>query len=103
MYGLTYGISQSLIFFMYTVVFRFGSYQITLPDDHVASAAFTDILVVFFALVLGALGTGQLGAFAPNYTEAKLSAGRIFQLLDRVPAIDSYSQEGLKPVSWSSL
>ena len=50
--------------------------------------------MVFFALVFGAAGAGQAGAFAPNYTKAKISASRIFFLLDRVPKIDSYSKEG---------
>ena len=50
--------------------------------------------MVFFALVFGAAGAGQAGAFAPNYAKAKLSASRIFFLLDREPVIDSYSEDG---------
>ena len=42
---------------------------------------------------------GQAGAFAPNYAKAKISANRIFALLDRRPAIDSYSEDGSKLVS----
>lgn len=32
---------------------------------------------------------GQALAFAPNFNAAKISAGRIFQLLDRTPKIIS--------------
>ena len=86
---------------MYAVVFRFGAYQILLPEDHIAHARFDQIIVVFFALVFGAAGAGQAGAFAPNYAKAKLSASRIFHLLDREPVIDSYSDDGEKLVSAS--
>lgn len=43
---------------------------------------------------------GQIAGFAPNYIKAKISAARIFALLDRVPLIDSYSTEGEKIVSF---
>ena len=54
---------------------------------------------VFFALVFGILAAGQASVYFPNYSKAKLSAKRIFELEDLVPAIDSYSEEGDKPVS----
>ena len=97
-YGITYAFSQGVIFLMYAVVFRFGAFQITLPDNNIASTSFDNIFVVFFALVFGAAGAGQAGAFAPNYAKAKLSANRIFHLIDREPVIDSYSEEGTELV-----
>ena len=48
--------------------------------------------------VFGALIAGQIASFAPDYVKAKVSAARIFLLLDRVPEIDSYSTEGQKLV-----
>ena len=98
-YGMTYGFSQSILFFMYAVVFRFGAYQVTRSPDHIAFAAYEDIFRVFTALVFGALTLGQAGAFAPNYAKAKVSANRIFSLLDLKPAIDSYSEDGDELVS----
>ena len=45
------------------------------------------------------MAAGQAGAFAPNYAKARLSANRIFALLDRLPATSVYfSEEGAKPV-----
>ena len=40
----------------------------------------------------------QGSAFAPNYAKARLSAKRIFALVDLVPSIDSFSEKGDKPV-----
>ena len=39
---------------------------------------------------------GQVASFAPDYVKAKVAAGRILDLFDRKPPIDSYSTEGLK-------
>ena len=100
-YGLTYGFSQSIIFFLYAIVFRFGAFQVTREPGHVAHLEFQDLFRVFLALVFGALTVGQAGAFAPNYAKAKVSANRIFALLDRMPEIDSYSEDGSKLVSVS--
>ncbi|MCG8623978.1 MAG: hypothetical protein MJE68_18560 [Proteobacteria bacterium] len=99
MYGLTYAISQVVIYLMYAVVFRFGAFQVTRDPGNIAHANFEDVFVAFIALVFGAIGAGQAGAFAPNYAKAKLSADRIFFLLDQVPVIDGYSEDGEKLVS----
>ncbi len=98
-YGLTYGFSQSLIFFMYATIFRFGAYQVTRDDDHIAYSEFTDVFRALLAMVFGALSVGQASSFAPNYAKAKVSANRIFALLDREPLIDSYSEDGERLVS----
>ena len=99
MYGLTYGFSQSILFFGYVITFGFGIYQVTRDTDHIAHANFADIFVVFSAIIFGAVSAGQASSFAPNYAKAKVSANRIYALLDREPVIDSYSEDGAKPVS----
>lgn len=48
------------------------------------------------SIQFGAMTAGQLASFAPDYVKAKVAAGRILDLFDRVPAIDSYSNEGIK-------
>ena len=98
-YGITFGFSQSIQFFMHAVVFRFGAFQVTQSPDHFAFIEFYDVFRVFIAVVFGAFTIGQAGAFAPNYAKAKVSANRIFALLDLKPAIDSYSEEGDELVS----
>lgn len=57
---------------------------------------------VFSAIVFGAMAVGQVSSFAPDYTKAKVSASHIIMIVEKVPEIDSYSTEGLKPVSLSS-
>ena len=49
-------------------------------------------------MFFGILSASQGSTFAPNYAKARLSAKRIFALVDLVPSIDSYSEEGDKPV-----
>ncbi|XP_017672547.1 PREDICTED: multidrug resistance protein 1A-like [Lepidothrix coronata] len=52
---------------------------------------------VFSAVVFGAMALGETSSFAPDYAKAKISAAHLFQLFERVPSIDSYSEEGQKP------
>ncbi|RMC04951.1 hypothetical protein DUI87_18129 [Hirundo rustica rustica] len=52
---------------------------------------------VFSAVVFGAMALGQTSSFAPDYAKAKISAAHLFMLFERVPSIDSYSEEGDKP------
>lgn len=56
---------------------------------------------VFSAIVFGAVALGHASSFAPDYAKAKLSAAHLFSLFERQPLIDSYSGEGLWPVSSS--
>jgi len=53
----------------------------------------------FSAILFGALAISQASQFAPDYGKAKAAAAKIFALLDKQPAIDSYSTDGEKPVS----
>ena len=99
LYGLTYGFSQGALFFGYVITFTFGAFLVTRDHGDVIYTSFNNVFVVLFALVFGAMAAGQAGAFAPNYAKARLSANRIFALLDRIPATSVYcSEEGAKPV-----
>ena len=52
---------------------------------------------VFFSVLLGALNVGQASPYIEAFSIAKGSASAIFKIIDRVPSIDSFSQEGIKP------
>lgn len=54
---------------------------------------------MFAAIVFGAMSIGEQSHFAPDYGKGKEAAARLFMLFDREPAIDSFSEEGDKPVS----
>ena len=99
-YGLAYATSQSAVVLMYPIILRFGAFQVLLDPSNIAYIVFGDVFRVIFAVMFGGVGAGQAGAFAPNYTKARLSANRIFFLLDRKPVIDGYSEEGTKLVNF---
>ncbi|XP_061853387.1 ATP-binding cassette sub-family B member 5 [Colius striatus] len=90
-YGINYGVAQSAEYFINAAVFRFGAWLIV----HCLSN-FENVFIVFSSIVFAAMNVGQSASLAPDYGKARKSAQRIFQLLDRKPLIDSYSEEGRK-------
>uniref|UniRef100_A0A8C3RZ90 ATP-binding cassette sub-family B member 5 n=1 Tax=Chelydra serpentina TaxID=8475 RepID=A0A8C3RZ90_CHESE len=93
LYGFTYGVAQSANYFLDAVIFRFGAWLI-------ANYELKDVLCLvfraFFSILFSAINVGQSSSLAPDFGKAKVSAQRIFQLLDRKPLIDSYSEKGTK-------
>uniref|UniRef100_A0A8B9C0F9 ABC-type xenobiotic transporter n=1 Tax=Anser brachyrhynchus TaxID=132585 RepID=A0A8B9C0F9_9AVES len=90
-YGFTYGVAQSANYFVNAAVFRFGAWLIA----HCLSN-FENVFIVFSSVIFAAMNVGQSASLAPDYGKARISAQRIFLLLDRKPQIDSYSEEGEK-------
>ncbi|XP_059674811.1 ATP-binding cassette sub-family B member 5 [Gavia stellata] len=90
-YGFTYGVAQCASYFINAAVFRFGAWLIA----HCLSN-FENVFIVFSSIIFAAMNVGQSASLAPDYSKARMSAQRIFQLLDRKPLIDSYSEEGEK-------
>jgi ABC-type multidrug transport system fused ATPase/permease subunit len=101
-YGVSYGFAQAIIFLGYAATFIFGAWQSIQPINGPYFARFENIYTVFMALIFGSLALGQANSFAPSYSKARQAARRIFALLDRKSRIDTYSDEGAKPVSVSA-
>ena len=57
------------------------------------------LFVVFFSVLIGGFQIGQSAPYAEALATARSAAGKIYQVIDRVPAIDSSSKEGKKPAS----
>ncbi|XP_017679386.1 PREDICTED: ATP-binding cassette sub-family B member 5 isoform X1 [Lepidothrix coronata] len=90
-YGFSYGVAQSAEYFINAAVFRFGAWLIANCLTN-----FENVFIVFSSVLFAAMNVGQSASLAPDYGKAKMSAKKIFQLLDRKPVIDSYSEEGEK-------
>jgi len=59
----------------------------------------TDVLLAIFAIMMAGEGLSMAGSPVAVFQEAKVAAGRVLAIIKRVPAIDSFSEEGLTPES----
>lgn len=53
---------------------------------------------VISAVLYGAMAVGEANTFAPNYAKAKMAASYLMMLINKKPAIDNLSEEGMSPV-----
>ncbi|KHJ40713.1 ABC transporter, ATP-binding protein [Trichuris suis] len=91
-YALSFGFSQSVIFFMYAIAFRYGGYLVGIGDMKPL-----DVYRVFFALTFCGMSMGQASCFIPDLAKARVSAASVFRMIQTKPKIDSCSAVGLKP------
>uniref|UniRef100_A0A5S6QCS5 Bile salt export pump n=1 Tax=Trichuris muris TaxID=70415 RepID=A0A5S6QCS5_TRIMR len=91
-YALSFGFSQSVIFFMYAVAFRYGGYLVSVGDMKPL-----DVYRVFFALTFCGMSMGQACCFIPDLAKARVSAATVFSMMQTEPKIDSCSTTGLRP------
>ncbi|XP_054720793.1 ATP-dependent translocase ABCB1-like [Uloborus diversus] len=57
------------------------------------------LVIVFFNVILGAMGVGQTAPYFEAFALARGAAGKVFSIIERKPPIDSSSQSGKIPQS----
>eukprot|EP00741_Cyanophora_paradoxa_P003931 tig00000741_g3824.t1 len=87
--GLGFGLSQFMNFACQALIFWAGAKLI--EGGHMD---FQSMLRTMFAIVMAAMGVGQINSLAPDYDKARTACGVVFGLLDREPPIDSLSEAG---------
>ncbi|KAI9205902.1 P-loop containing nucleoside triphosphate hydrolase protein [Polychytrium aggregatum] len=92
--GLGFGSFMLVMFCTYGLAFWYGS-RLVLQGE----LAGQDVLVVFFAMIMGAMSLIILPTNLAAVSNARGAAYKIYSVIDRVPTIDSLSQEGLKPAA----
>lgn len=93
--GLVFSCGQTTPYFGYALSLYYGGYLVAREGLN-----YQDVIKVSEALIFGSWMLGQALAFAPNFNTAKISAGRIFRLLDRVPEISSPPGSEGKDLDW---
>lgn len=89
MSGLGMAFFQVIMFGSYALAFWYGAKLII--DGEMNGG---DLLIVFFSVMFGAMQLGQAGPNFNDVATARGAAYQVFQIIDRVPPIDSSSTEG---------
>lgn len=84
-----YASSQSLMFLCIALGFWYGG---TLIKTHEYNMM--QFFLVFASIVFGAQSAGTIFSFAPDMGKARHAASELKTLFDRVPEIDTWSEEG---------
>ena len=90
--GLLTGTVMAIANFSFAVAFRVGGHLVTEKE-----VTLRDMMKAIFTVVLSAIIVGQVASVTPSYMKAKIAATRILKLLERIPLLDSYSNDGKKP------
>lgn len=95
--GLVYSCGQTIPMFSYAISLYYGGYLVAREG-----LSYEKVIKISEALIFGSWMLGQALAFAPNFNAGKISAGKIFKLLDRVPEITSPPGSEEKDLDWVS-
>lgn len=94
--GVGAGLVWGIIYASYALAFWYGISLILAACDEGAYSS-SDLLIVFFSVLIGAMQIGQATPYVEAFSVARGAAANIFAIIDRVPPIDSSSNEGLVP------
>ncbi|XP_039747692.1 multidrug resistance protein homolog 49-like isoform X2 [Pararge aegeria] len=96
--GIGSGVMWLIIYATYALAFWYGV-GLILDSRHEEEPVYTPavLMIVFFSVLQGAQNVGLTAPHLEAMASARASAGAIFAVIDRKPAIDSLSEEGSKP------
>ncbi|CAI5996599.1 unnamed protein product [Closterium sp. NIES-65] len=87
----------------FTVLIMFSSYALALwyGSKLIANASYTggDVFTVLFGVLIGGMSLGQAAPNVSAFASGQAAAGKIFEVLERQPVIDSGSAEGERPAT----
>ncbi|CAK4514418.1 unnamed protein product [Aphanomyces euteiches] len=102
--GLAVGVGTGIMYFMMLCTYAVGMYYgaVRITNDQLGDTPCTGdncydggrVIIVFFAIVMGAMALGQAGPSIQALTTARSAAYDIFQLIHRQSKIDASSTEG---------
>ncbi|XP_072756399.1 multidrug resistance protein homolog 49 isoform X2 [Anoplolepis gracilipes] len=95
--GVVFSCGQTAPFFGYAISLYYGGYLVAREG-----LSYEKVIKVSEALIFGSWMLGQALAWAPNFNMAKISAGRIFRLFDRMPEITSPPGSEGKDLDWKA-
>lgn len=94
--GIGAGLVWGIIYASYALAFWYGISLILAACDG-NSYSSSDLLIVFFSVLIGAMQIGQAAPYIEAFSVARGAAATIFAIIDRIPPIDSSSNKGLVP------
>ena len=97
--GSLIGFLWLVIFCTYALGFWYG-WTLYLEKDPITGLSqysIGKILLVFFVIIMGVFSLGNAAPYFSTLATARAAAYEVFQIIDRVPSIDSSSDSGEKP------
>ena len=95
--GVGSGLMLGISFASYALVFWYGVNLILESCGKESGYTTSDLLIVFFNVLIGSMQVGKASPYMEAFNVARGAAASIFNIIDRVPTIDSSSEEGKKP------
>uniref|UniRef100_A0A668RQI5 ATP-binding cassette sub-family B member 5 n=1 Tax=Oreochromis aureus TaxID=47969 RepID=A0A668RQI5_OREAU len=92
--NLSMGVTFLFIYLSYALAFWYGSTLILNGEYTIGT-----VLTVFFSVLIGAFSLGQTSPNIQTFASARGAAYKVYNIIDHVPSIDSYSEAGYKPES----
>uniref|UniRef100_A0A668RTY9 ABC-type xenobiotic transporter n=1 Tax=Oreochromis aureus TaxID=47969 RepID=A0A668RTY9_OREAU len=92
--NISMGVTFLFIYLSYALAFWYGSTLILNGEYTIGT-----VLTVFFSVLTGAFSLGQTSPNIQTFASARGAAYKVYNIIDHVPSIDSYSEAGYKPES----